>query len=288
MHKSIYKENHSLSLHSWFGTGGKAKKFFSPYNEDELIKYLKENVSEKIIVIGSGSNILFRDNGCIQTVIKLGKGFRGIELTENGISSGAAALKKTVSEFAKENLISQHEFLFGIPGTMGGGIFMNAGCFGTEFKDIVEEVHGVTKNGTIEKFNKDEIKFSYRKTDLSNDIIITRILTKASKDSKESIEKKMNEIKFQKNKNQPTRIKTGGSTFKNPDCKFKAWELIKKSGCDHLKIGNVKFSDTHCNFIENSGNSSSDIEKLIDQTINKVKDQFDIILEPEIKIFGEK
>ena len=282
------REEYNLSKHTWFGTGGKAKTFFTPQTENELLEYLKNKINENYILLGSGSNILFRDKGCLETVIKLGKNFRKIELIDNKIKCGSGVLKSQLSQFALENEIKNFEFLSCIPGTIGGGIKMNAGCFGFEFKDIVEEVHCINKEGKRYLLNHQDLQFQYRKSNIPNDAIITFVVFRANSGNRFEIKSLIEKFKSIKSKNQPTQIKTGGSTFKNPKENIKAWELIKKSGCHHLKIGNVKFSDTHCNFIENSGNSSSDIEMLIDQTINKVKDQFDIILEPEIKIFGEK
>ena len=282
------KENYNLSTNSWFGTGGDAKKYFNPENKKELINYLKTHNEDDYLAIGSGSNTLFRDKGCKNTIIKLGKGFREIILSENEIICGAGSIKKNLSEFALQNSIEGFEFLSCIPGTIGGGVVMNAGCFGYEFKDIIKQVHCISHDGVEKIYSKSDIDFSYRKTSLPRKMIIIKITCSIKLGEKESIQKKINDFKSQKSLNQPSKIKTGGSTFKNPGNGIKAWELIKKSGCNNIKFGKAKFSEHHCNFIENSGNSSMDIEKLIDHTINKVKDDFGITLEPEIKIFGEK
>ena len=281
--------DYKLSNNSWFGLGGNAKKFFKPDTEDELLDYLKNFKSENCITIGSGSNILFRDKGCSDTIIKLGNNFRNIEILQDCIYCGSGVLKSHLSIFALDNEIENMEFLSCIPGTMGGGVTMNAGCFGYEFKDIVKEVHGIDKN--LRKkivIEYKDIKFEYRKTNLPDNFIITNLVLNAQKGSKQKIINKLSSLKKKKNIGQPTQIKTGGSTFKNPDSKFKAWELIKKSGCDTIKFGNVKFSSTHCNFIENKGSSGKDVEDLINYTIDEVKKKFNIILEPEIKIIGDK
>ena len=180
------------------------------------------------------------------------------------------------------------EFLSCIPGTMGGGVAMNAGCFGYEFKDIIKEVHGIDKNANKIVIESKKINFEYRKTNLPNNLIITNLILQVIKGSKEKIKNKINKFKKDKNNAQPSKIKTGGSTFKNPNSKYKAWELIKKSGCDKVKFGKAKFSKMHCNFIENSGSSGQDVEDLINYTIDEVKKKFNIILEPEIKIIGDK
>ena len=283
------KTNYNLSKNSWFGLGGKADKFFTPDDENELTNYIKKNTNEKYYSIGSGSNILFRDKGCKKTIIKLGKNFRKINIKNNKIICGSAVLKNQLSKFALDNEIINYEFLSCIPGTIGGGVIMNAGCFQNEFKDIIEEVKGFNKkNLKFVRYKKSEIKFSYRKTDLPDDLIITEVVFQINYGSKEKIKDKIKFLKNKKEAAQPSKIKTGGSTFKNPDSKIKAWELIQKSGCDRIKFGRAKFSKMHCNFIENQGNSSLDIEKLIHFTIDEVKKKFNIVLEPEIKIIGEK
>ena len=283
------KTNYNLSKNSWFGLGGKADKFFTPNDENELLDYIKKNSNEKNFVIGSGSNILFRDKGCKETIIKLGKNFRNINIKNDKIVCGAAVLKNQLAKFALDNEIINYEFLSCIPGTIGGGVIMNAGCFQNEFKDIIEEVKGFNnKNLKFVKYKKQEIKFSYRKTDLPDDLIITEVAFQIKHGSKQTIKDKIQFFKKKKEAAQPSKIKTGGSTFKNPDSKIKAWELIQKSGCDRIKFGKAKFSKMHCNFIENQGNSSLDIEKLIHFTIDEVKKKFNIVLEPEIKIIGEK
>ena len=245
--------DYNLSKNSWFGLGGNARKYFVPRNENELINFIKNNIGEKYIPIGSGSNILFRDKGCLETIIKLHNDFKKTKIENDKLYCGAGVLKNQISKFALDNNISNFEFLSCIPGTMGGGVAMNAGCFGYEFKDILSHISGINKLGEKIVLTKQNIK-----------------------------------LKNKKSISQPSKIKTGGSTFKNPENTIKAWELIKKSGCDKIKFGGVKFSDLHCNFIENQGSSAKDVEDLINYTIEQVKKKFNIILEPEIKIIGEK
>ena len=280
--------DYNLSKNSWFGLGGNAKKYFAPRNENELINFIKINIDEKYIPIGSGSNILFRDKGCLETVIKLHNDFEKTKIENDKLYCGAGVLKNQISKFALDNNISNFEFLSCIPGTMGGGVAMNAGCFGYEFKDILSHISGINKLGEKIVLKKQNIKFDYRQSHLPNDFIITEIALNITYSTKDKIQKKITELKRRKLNAQPSKIKTGGSTFKNPENKLKAWELIKKSGCDKIKFGGVKFSDLHCNFIENQGSSAKDVEDLINYTIEQVKKKFNIILEPEIKIIGEK
>lgn len=280
--------DYNLSKNSWFGLGGNAKKYFAPRNENELINFIKINIDEKYIPIGSGSNILFRDKGCLETVIKLHNDFEQTKIENDKLYCGAGVLKNQISKFALDNNISNFEFLSCIPGTMGGGVAMNAGCFGYEFKDILSHIYGINKLGEKIVLKKQNIKFDYRQSHLPNDFIITQIALNITYGTKDKIQKKIAELKKRKLNAQPSKIKTGGSTFKNPENTIKAWELIKKSGCDKIKFGGVKFSDLHCNFIENQGSSAKDVEDLINYTIEQVKKKFNIILEPEIKIIGEK
>ena len=209
--------DYKLSNNSWFGLGGKAKKFFTPDTEEELINYLKNVQLDNFVTIGSGSNILFRDKGCTNTIIKLGKNFRKINFFEDSLICGSGVLKSYVSKFALDKEIENMEFLSCIPGTMGGGVAMNAGCFGCEFKDIIKEVHGIDKNGNKIVIDSKNINFEYRKTNLPNNLIITNLVLKVIKGSKENIKKKINKFKKDKNNAQPSKIKTGGSTFKNPN-----------------------------------------------------------------------
>lgn len=279
--------NYNLSKNSWFGLGGNAKKYFTPKSEDELLNYLKINKNEEFITIGSGSNILFRDTGCSATIIKLSDDFKNIKIKDNKLFCGSAVLKNQLSNFALNNGIIDFEFLSCIPGTLGGGVAMNAGCFGYEFKNIIKEIHGINKDLQKISYKVEQINFAYRETNLPKDFIITNLIFNINYGKKNEIQKKINKFKSKKQLSQPSKIKTGGSTFKNPTSEYKAWELIKRSGCDNIKFGNAKFSNLHCNFIENKGCSSKDIEDLINYTIDQVKKKFNITLEPEIKIIGD-
>jgi len=209
------KLDYNLSQNSWFGLGGNAKKFFTPDNAQDLADYLIKNSNEKYYLIGSGSNILFRDKGCKETIIKLGRGFRNINIENNKIICGAAVLKNQLSTFALDNQITNYEFLSCIPGTIGGGVIMNAGCFGYEFKDIIEEVEGISKkNFKSISYNKSDIQFLYRKTIFPDDLIITNVIFNINFGSSEKIREKIEIFKKKKKTAKPYRIKTGRRTFK--------------------------------------------------------------------------
>jgi UDP-N-acetylmuramate dehydrogenase len=280
------RKNYPLCKNSWFGVGGNASTFFSPRNRIDLKTFLKNFKHKKIITIGSGSNILFKDTGFKGLVIKLGKEFSKIEDSNSSIVAGAAALKSNVSDFAKKKGIGEFEFLSAIPGNIGGGIIMNSGCFGSEISDIVEQITIMDYSGNEKILNRNKINFQYRESGLPENYIVLEVLFRKTKRMPISaIEEKIKKIKSEKKISQPTGIRTGGSTFKNPVNNKKAWELIKQCGCDKISFGNAKFSQHHCNFIDNTDLASSkDIQKLIKETQKIVHKKSGIKLELEIKI----
>ena len=280
------KKNYPLSKNSWFGVGGNASTFYSPQNKKDLKTFLKNFKFKKIITIGSGSNILFKDTGFKGLVIKLGKEFSKIEESNSSIVAGAAALKNKVSDFAKKKGIGEFEFLSAIPGNIGGGIIMNSGCFGSEISDIVEQITIMDYAGNEKILKRNKINFQYRESGLPENYIVLEVLFRKTKKMLNStIEEKIQNIKNEKKTSQPSGIRTGGSTFKNPINNKKAWELIKQYGCDKISFGRAKFSQHHCNFIDNTDLASSkDIQKLIKETQKIVQKNSGIKLELEIII----
>ena len=283
------KFSSDLKKKNWFNIGGKAKVFYNADNLNNLINFLKKiNNQERIFILGAGSNTLITDNMFDGIVIKLGKNFRNISLLgEDIIIAGSAALDKSLSTFALENSIAGFEFLSCIPGTIGGGIRMNAGCFNSEFKDLLISVQVVDKTGTVKTILAKDIKFDYRKTNLPDDLIFLSASFKAIKGKINEIKDKIDKLKKEKEKNQPLKIKTSGSTFKNPisQTKKKVWELIKESVPLNQKFGDAHISEKHCNFFVNKGNATfNDMKKLINFVSKSVKEKTGIILEKEIKI----
>tara|TARA_X000001036_G_scaffold225524_1_gene211038 strand:- start:828 stop:1736 length:909 start_codon:yes stop_codon:yes gene_type:complete len=281
--------NHDLKKKNWFNIGGKSKVFYKSKNLRELVNFLKKlQNSEKIFILGAGSNTLISDNLFDGVVIKLNKNFNNISLLkEDIIIAGSAVLDKSLSDFALNNSISGFEFLSCIPGTIGGGIRMNAGCFDKEFKDILLSVQAIDKSGNIITIPSKDIKFEYRKSDLSDDLIFLSASFKGVKSNKIKIKDKMNKLKIEKETNQPSKIKTSGSTFKNPksQSKKKVWELIKESVPLDKSFGDACISQKHCNFFVNKGQASfEDMNKLIDFVAKKVLEKTGISLEKEIKI----
>ena len=281
-----------LSNYSWFNIGGNAEFFFKPKDKTELLEFFKEAKKNdiKTTFLGAGSNTLFRDNGVKGAVIKLGKNFSFTRLIgKDIIEVGAGTLDRKVADFAKENNLTNLEFLSCIPGSIGGAIIMNSGCYDYDISQILISIRVVDKKNCKEiELKKKDINFVYRGNDLSKDLIIISAKLKGSLDKKEKIEKRQSDLVQRKKLSQPSQIKTCGSTFKNISKEKKAWMLIKESGCENYEEGDAVISKKHCNFFINKGKAkSSDIENLIKKVKNKVYEKTKINLELEIKIVGE-
>ena len=283
------KFEHDLKKKNWFNIGGKSKVFYKADSLKELVNFLKKlDNKEKIFILGAGSNTLITDNLFDGVVIKLTKNFNNISLHgEDIIIAGSAVLDKNLSDFAMNNELSGFEFLSCIPGTIGGGIKMNAGCFGKEFKDILLSIQAIDKTGNVLTIPSKDIKFGYRKNDLSENLIFLSASFKGKKSEKNKIFNEINRLKTEKEKNQPTKIKTSGSTFKNPisQTEKKVWELIKDSVPIDKCFGDACISQKHYNFFVNKGNASfDDMNKLINFVTKNVLEKTGISLEKEIKI----
>tara|TARA_B110000881_G_scaffold66811_1_gene57777 strand:+ start:3237 stop:4148 length:912 start_codon:yes stop_codon:yes gene_type:complete len=281
--------NENLSKLSWFNLGGPAQVLFRPKNLKELSIFLKKiNGYGNIKIIGAGSNTLIRDGGLDGVIIKLSKAFSHLSmLNPHTIIAGASAIDKNVSKFASQNSLTGFEFLSCIPGSIGGAVKMNTGCYGENISNILISVQAMDHTGYIKIINAADIKFYYRGSDLSNDLIFISATFKGKKDKKENIEKKINMFLKKKANTQPLKVKTCGSTFKNPKNK-KAWKLIQESGCIGMKIGDAQISDKHCNFFINNGKAKSeDLEKLILQVKDKVFKKTGVKLELEVQIIGK-
>ncbi len=279
--------NYSLKKLNWFNIGGNTKVYFKPDTLQDLIEFLKiSKIKEKLFIIGAGSNVLFKDDIFEGTVIKLSKNFSRISLlNENTIIAGSGALDRSLSDFALKNSVSGLEFLSCIPGTVGGGIRMNSGCFEKEFKDILISVQAINRSGEVLTIPAKSIIFGYRSCNLPKDLIFLSASFKGYKKKIEEIEKEIKNLKTKKEKAQPTRIKTGGSTFKNPikQTNKKVWEIIKESVPSDIQFGDATISDKHANFFVNKDNASyKDMKKLIDFVKENVKKKTGINLDLEI------
>ena len=283
------KLDYDLKKKNWFNIGGKTKAFYKADNLKDLIKFLKKiNDKEEIFVLGAGSNTLITDKQFDGVVIKLTNNFNNISLlNQEIIIAGAAVNDKSLSDFAMENSIGGFEFLSCIPGTVGGGIKMNAGCFQREFKDILISIQALNKIGQVITIPAKEVNFKYRDSGLSEDLIFLSASFKGYKKNKDIIKKDIKLLKEKKEQAQPTKIKTSGSTFKNPidQSNKKVWQLIKESVPLEKSFGDASISEKHCNFFVNKGNAKfEDMKKLIDFVSDSVFKKTGIKIETEIKI----
>ena len=283
------KLNYDLKKKNWFNIGGKTKIYYKAKNLKELIKFLKKiNNKEKIFILGRGSNTLITDNQFDGVVIKLLNNFNNISLlSDKIIIAGSSVSDKSLSDFAIENGLGGFEFLSCIPGTIGGGIKMNAGCFGREFKDILISIQAVNKLGKVLTIPAKDIDFKYRDSGLSDELIFLSASFKGYKKQKTLIKREVQKLMKKKELAQPTKIKTSGSTFKNPidQTDKKVWQLISESVPLEKSFGDASISEKHCNFFVNKGNAKfEDMKNLIEFVADNVFKKTGIKLETEIKI----
>ncbi|WP_168464069.1 UDP-N-acetylmuramate dehydrogenase [Wolbachia endosymbiont of Ctenocephalides felis wCfeT] len=285
--RGAYRYNISMSKMTWLNVGGQADVLFKPHDIDDL-RYLIRNAELPISVIGATSNIIVRDSGIRGITVKLGKEFAYIKYKgNNSIVIGGAALLSNLAYFAGERQIGGLEFLAGIPGTVGGGIEMNAGAYGSDIASIMQSVKAISlEDGNIYEFSSREMGYFYRGHSLKGKWVFIEAEFKGVNSEYEIISKRLEEIIDKKNESQPTRGKTAGCIFKNPQ-NYQAWQLIDKSGCRGLNVGGAKISEKHCNFLLNCNNATaSDLESLGNRVRDIVKDQFNVELEWEIRVIG--
>ena len=281
--------DYDLKKSNWFNIGGKTKVYFKPDSLTDLVLFLKKfGIKEKIYVLGAGSNTLVHDRIFDGIVVKLGKNFSKISLLPNDIIvAGSACSDKKLSDFALENEIGGLEFLACIPGTVGGGLKMNAGCFKKEFKDLLVSIQAIDRLGRVVTIPANKVLFEYRNNDLPDGLIFLSASFKGEKKEQKEIQKEVIKLKEIKDSTQPTKIKTSGSTFKNPinQTNKKVWELIKESVPLDSSFGDACISSKHCNFFVNKNNASfNDMNKLIEFVRDNVEKKTGIKLEKEIKI----
>jgi len=280
--------NQSLAELTWFRVGGPAQVLFTPSDDDDLAYLLKHLPGEwPIHVVGVGSNLIVRDGGLPGAVIRLGpRGFGETSAQGDIVTAGAAALDKRVAETAAAANIGGLEFFFGIPGTVGGALRMNAGANGAETKDVLIEATGIGRDGKKHSFTNAQMKFVYRSSGVDPSIIFTSARFRGTIAAPEAIRARMNEVQAHRETAQPIREKTGGSTFQNPPGQS-AWKLIDAAGCRGLRVGGAQVSEMHCNFLINTGNATGhDIEALGETVRSRVKETSGIELHWEIKRIG--
>ena len=282
--------NESLKPLTWFRVGGVAQVLFTPADDDDLAYFLA-NLSQDIavIVIGVGSNLIVRDGGIAGVVIRLSpRGFGAVTTNGDTITAGTAALDKRVAEAAASANISGLEFYFGIPGSIGGALRMNAGANGGETKDVLIEARGVGRDGTTHTFDNAQMQFVYRGNGVDPSVIFTSATYKGVIASPENIRATMAAVQEHRETAQPIREKTGGSTFKNPPG-HSAWKLVDAAGCRGLRVGGAMVSEMHCNFLINTGDATADDIETLGETVRaRVKANSGIDLHWEIKRIGKQ
>jgi UDP-N-acetylmuramate dehydrogenase len=280
--------NQPLAELTWFRVGGPAQVLFTPADENDLGYFLKHLPAElPVYVVGVGSNLIVRDGGLPGVVIRLApRAFGAIQAKDDVVSAGAAALDKRVSEIAASANLAGLEFYFGIPGTIGGALRMNAGANGAETKDVLLDATGIDRKGNIHTLTNAEMKFVYRNCGVDPSMIFTSARFRGKPAPAEAIRARMNEVQTHRETAQPIREKTGGSTFQNPPG-ASAWKLIDAAGCRGLKFGGAQVSEMHCNFLINTGSATGhDIETLGETVRERVKQHSGIELHWEIKRIG--
>ncbi len=283
-----YRSNVDLAPITWFRSGGKAEFFFKPLDTEDLKTFLRnKSVEMPHFVLGVGSNIIVRDGGIPGVVVRLNKGFNNIALHGGYLDVGAGVLDSTVAKIAAMEGLRELAFLSGIPGTIGGALRMNAGCYGSEIKDILEAAFALDSHGKLHTLTIDDMGLGYRRCSIPSDWIFVGARFRAKSSNKQAVQSYIKEIMNNRESSQPIRSKTGGSTFANPVGQ-KAWELIDQSGCRGLRVGGAMVSEKHCNFLINHDNAtSSDLESLGEIVRKKVLESTGVELCWEIHRIGK-
>lgn len=294
-----YTENVPLGKKSWFSCGGTADILFKPADKEDLQHFLKNCPADiPVHIFGVLSNCIIRDGGVRGVVIRLGREFSAIEVDDNKVKAGALALDTNVAQTAAEQGIAGLEFFSGIPGSIGGALRMNAGCYGTETKDVLIECEAIDRQGNFHTLTPDQMGMSYRHIDVPEDYIFLGATFEGTLEDPEKVKKHITDIKERREESQPIREKTGGSTFANPSAAelsqaglsedTKVWQLIESVGGRGLKIGGAQISEKHCNFMINTGEATaSDLEALGEEIRQRVAEKYGITLRWEIRRIGE-
>ncbi|MGN1063577.1 MAG: UDP-N-acetylmuramate dehydrogenase [Alphaproteobacteria bacterium] len=276
-----------LAKKTWFGVGGPAEVYIEPADLDDLVRLMQFKPAVPVTILGAGSNVLIRDGGILGITIHLGKGFNSISVAGDRLICDGGAAVMDVARVAAKNGLGGFEFLSGIPGSVGGGVRMNAGAHGRCLEDVLESLTIVTADGEIQELNPKETEiFGYRRCYLPTDWIFVRAVLKGYPDNPADIQAKTVEYKKQRENNQPVGVRTAGSTFKNPPG-LKAWALIDKAGFRGYRSGGAMVSEKHTNFLINVGDASArDIERLGEEIREKVWNDTGVELEWEVKRLG--
>jgi UDP-N-acetylmuramate dehydrogenase len=282
-----YTENAPLGPVTWFRVGGPAEVMFRPVDAADLAGFLAGKPADvPVTVLGVGSNLLVRDGGVPGVVVRLGRGFAGIETEGDEVRVGAGALDVNVALVAGGAGIAGLEFLSGVPGTIGGALRMNAGAYGAETKDVVVGARAVDPAGRVRDLDPEDLGFGYRCCAVPRDWIFVSARLRGRLGDRAAIARRTEEIRTAREQTQPIRSRTGGSTFANPPG-GKAWELIDRAGCRGLTRGGAQVSEKHCNFLINTGNATAaDLEALGEEVRRRVFETSGVRLEWEIQRIG--
>lgn len=272
---------------TWFRVGGNAEILFEPADQEDLQAFLQALPQEiDVTVLGGASNLIIRDGGIAGVTIKLGRPFSKIDIDRTTVIAGAAAMDITVSRKARDCGVGGLEFLSGIPGSIGGAVRMNAGAYEAEIKDVLLTATAIDRRGQLQTVNASDLGFTYRLSEAPEDWIFISATLQGIQEKSEAIAARMDEIALARESSQPLRERTGGSTFKNPKGQ-KAWQLIDSAGCRGMQRGGAQVSNTHCNFLINTGSATAaDLEGLGEEVRRRVKNETGIQLEWEIKRVG--
>ena len=283
----VLQYDESLASRTWLGVGGKADIYFEPRTETDLAAFLAALPQDMpLTLLGAGSNMLIRDGGLAGAVIKLTGPLADIQIDGDVITAGAGATDAELARFAARHDRAGLAFLISIPGTIGGGLRMNAGCYGSEFKDVIISARVMARDGTITEMTAQDMGMCYRHSDVPEDMIFLSAQFATSSSTSAAIKAEMKEMLAQRVATQPQGVRTGGSTFANPDG-HKAWQLIDNAGCRGMRIGDASMSEKHCNFLINHGAATAhELELLGCEIVRTVQQHSGIELRWEIKRLG--
>jgi UDP-N-acetylmuramate dehydrogenase len=291
--RGVLQENAPLAPATWFRVGGPAQVLFLPADEADLASFLAATPTDiPVTVLGAASNTIVRDGGAPGVVVRLTRPFSNTSVDGTRVTAGAAALDKRVAQAAADKGVAGLEFYVGVPGTIGGALRMNAGCYGRETKDVLISAVALDRAGRRIVASRDELGYSYRHSEAPEDWIFIEATFEGYPDQAADVLSRMTEISVKREASQPIREKTGGSTFANPDPpgtenQRRAWVLIDAAGCRGLQIGGARMSDQHANFMINTGGATAaDLEALGEEVRARVKAASGVELRWEIKRIG--
>lgn len=279
-----------MRKHTTFRIGGNADIFVRPESKEQIAEILRLCRKQYVpyFILGNGSNLLVGDRGFRGVVINIMDNMNDIKVDGGIIKAQAGAMLIKVSRAARDNSLTGLEFASGIPGTIGGAIYMNAGAYGGEMKDVVTQVTAMDAEGEIYTFGTDELEFSYRHSVIQQrDLIVLDVTMKLAAGDQKIIDDRMSELAVARRTKQPLEYPSAGSTFKRPEGYF-AGKLIMDAGLRGYRVGDAQVSEKHCGFVVNRGNATADdVIKLIDDVKAKVSEEYDVVLEPEVRMIGE-